>query len=91
MAVGVDQAGKERAAAAIDFMLDRTLEILEPPEDLLDPSIVVDDQRAEMLKLAVGADLDAIDVVDHRVAVAARCRSPCLRRRKRDEERGQRE
>ena len=46
------------------------LEILSRRSRPVRPVIAVDHQRAEMLKLPVGADLDAIDVVDHRVAVA---------------------
>jgi hypothetical protein len=82
MAVGVDQAWQERSASAIHFVLDRPVKILGPLGDLFDPAIVVDYQRAEMLKLPVGADLNAIDVVNQPV---------CCEGGRRGEERGQRE
>ena len=66
--VGVDQPGQQRPPCAIDRVRDsrepHQLGMLYNSADL---AVVADRQRAEMLQLAVGADLHAVDVGDQRV------------------------
>ena len=86
MAVGVDQAGQQRPAAAVDRMLvsrrRRRARVQRPAFTL--PSSPIE-QAAEMLELAVGADLDAVDVADQRVGEAAEARERCGEREERSD------
>jgi len=67
MAMRVDQAGEQGAAAAIHLTFDRASEFLGALDELFDLALVIDDQPAKSLELAVHPDLDAVDVVDERV------------------------
>ena len=75
----IDQAWKKRPAAAINFMLDRALEIFSALDDLFDPAFIIDDQPAEALKLAIRPNLHAVDVGDEGFG----------KRRRRSKQRGQ--
>ena len=67
MPVRVDQPGQQRPPLAVDLMLRPAAAIVVGIDDLQTlPSSPIE-QAGEMLQLAVGADLDAVDVVDQGV------------------------
>ena len=72
MAVGVDQPGQHRSPAAVDRTGKRDRRGWAGQHGL-HLAVVGDDQSREMLKLTVGADLDAVDVADQRIGVGS-CR-----------------
>jgi len=63
-----DQAGKQRLAATVDGAGDAgqpdKLGMLDGHPHL---AVVGNDQRLEMMELAVGADLESVDVADQRI------------------------
>ena len=68
MPMRVDQARQQRSAAAIDRAGDAGKpDQLGMLDDLPHLAVVRDDQRSKVLELAIGVDLDAVDVADQRV------------------------
>jgi hypothetical protein len=82
MAVSVDQAGKQGLTVGIDADGPRRVRVLNLGEGLHDLAVVADQQGLESLQLAVGADLDAVGVVDQRVG---RCGGGEERRQQREQ------
>src|SRR5690242_547347 len=64
MAMGVDEARKERLALAVDQLVVPRHSRRRLLDDVLDTAIVVDQQRSEMLQLPVRPNLKAVDVAD---------------------------
>jgi len=81
MAVRVDEARQQRPALPVDLMLDRPVQLFGALDQLLDLAVVINDEAAEPLELAVLPDLDAVDVIDQRIGECGR----------RGEKRGQRD
>jgi len=67
MAVCVDEAGKESAAAAVDQLVVLLHSRTRGRNHRFDAAVVPDQHAPEMLQFAVGADLDTIDVADERL------------------------
>ena len=66
MAVGVDQAGQEGAALAVEAEAG-PLRLLAALVEPLDLAVVADQHRSEADQPPVGADRIAVDVVDEHV------------------------
>ena len=68
MAMRVDQPGQERASQAVDHGIDAgELHHHAFGDDLHYLPVIGDDYAGKMLELAVGSDLDAVDVRDQGV------------------------
>ena len=67
MAVGVDQAGQQRAALRIDTDGRGSVRVLHLGKGLDDLAVVADQQGLEPLQLAVCTNLDAVGVMDQSV------------------------
>src|SRR6185503_20547050 len=67
MAMRVDQAGKQRPAPAIDRIGGQLRKWLADGKRADHLPVVTNQKRRKMLQLAVGPDLDAVDVADERI------------------------
>jgi hypothetical protein len=67
MAMGVDQAGNQRPAAAVEQILGPFRPAIATVEQLLHPPVVADHDAGEADQAAIGSDRVAVDIVDQRI------------------------